>query len=189
MSPVQRTPQFREDKATQAAALLLRWNDGTMNYMKLMKLLYFAERRFLLAHGRPITFDSYVSMDNGPVLSATLDKIKGARKPDAESYWQQHISAPRQYHVSLRADPGEDALSPAEIQALRDIFAEFGALSEWALVRYSHQHFPEWKDPAGSSKRIAIRDILTLGGGMPDDVAASVEQDLAAEARATSLFC
>ena len=37
-------PSFREDKATQAAALLLEWAGGRMNYMKLIKLLYLALR-------------------------------------------------------------------------------------------------------------------------------------------------
>lgn len=36
---------FREDKATQAAARLIKHAGGTMNHMKLIKLLYLAEHR------------------------------------------------------------------------------------------------------------------------------------------------
>ena len=52
-----------------------------MSYMKLIKLLYLADREALLRWGRPITFDAYVSMDRGPVLSSVLDLINGGTAP------------------------------------------------------------------------------------------------------------
>jgi len=51
-----------------------------MNYLKLMKLLYLADRESMRRNGRPISGDRYVSMDHGPVLSQTLNLINGARK-------------------------------------------------------------------------------------------------------------
>ena len=65
--------RFNEVKATQAAARLLRNRGGRMSYMKLIKLLYLADREALSRWGRPITTDKYVSMDKGPVLSRVLD--------------------------------------------------------------------------------------------------------------------
>ena len=55
--------RFNEKKATQAAARFLRLCKGCMNYMKLIKLLYIADREALLRWGRPITTDAYC---NGP---------------------------------------------------------------------------------------------------------------------------
>jgi hypothetical protein len=37
--------QFNEQKATQAAAFLIAANGGQINYMKLIKLLYLANRK------------------------------------------------------------------------------------------------------------------------------------------------
>jgi hypothetical protein len=54
-----------EVKATQAAARLLQNRGGRMKFLKLIKLLYLADREALSRSGRPITTDSYVSMDNG----------------------------------------------------------------------------------------------------------------------------
>ncbi len=54
--------RFNERKATQAAAYLLQMRGGTMSYMKLIKLLYLADRAALVRFGRPITTDRYVSM-------------------------------------------------------------------------------------------------------------------------------
>ncbi len=65
--------RFNERKATQAAAHLLKLRGGEMSFMKLINLLYLADRSALLQWVRPITTDSYVSMDRGPVLSRVLD--------------------------------------------------------------------------------------------------------------------
>jgi len=66
---------FNERKATEAAARLLKLRGGTMSYMKLIKLLYLADREALLRWGRPISTDRYVSMDRGPVLSHVLNLV------------------------------------------------------------------------------------------------------------------
>ena len=94
--------KFSEIKATQAAAFLLKANGGKMNYMKLIKLLYLADREALSRWERPITGDSYVSMDNGPVLSKVLDKINSGKNPAGEkSYWHDYISSPENYNIKL----------------------------------------------------------------------------------------
>src|SRR4051812_18447984 len=82
---------YDEAKTTQAALYLLKKRGGTMSYMKLIKLLYLADREALLRWARPITFDRYVSMDNGPVVSQTYRLIAEDLPPGETSYWQDHI--------------------------------------------------------------------------------------------------
>jgi uncharacterized phage-associated protein len=173
------TLSFRERPATQAATRLLQKSGGTLPYMKLMKLLYLADRKALLELGRPITFDRYVSMKHGPVLSQTYDLMVAEEAPQEHSYWRQHISEPREYQVRLRGESPRDALSPAQEQILDEIFAEFGALDRWALLDFTHT-LPEWQDPHGSSMPIALRDVLRAGG-LDDDTADAVENDLLGE--------
>lgn len=55
---------FDEKKTTQAAALLIRKNGGSMDYRKLMMLLYLVDRKCLESHERPLTGDQYVWIDN-----------------------------------------------------------------------------------------------------------------------------
>jgi hypothetical protein len=93
--------------------------------------------------GRPITFDWYVSMPHGPVLSFTLNKLNEAVEPGQESYWQQFISERRNNEIVLLNGVPNDQLSPAEQQLLDDIFAEFGSMNQWELRDYSHT-LPEW---------------------------------------------
>jgi uncharacterized phage-associated protein len=173
------TLSFRERPATQAAARLLHKSGGALPYMKLLKLLYLADRKALLELGRPITFDRYVSMKHGPVLSQTYDLMVAEEAPDEHSYWREHISEPRGYSVRLRGEPPRDALSPAQEKLLDEVFAEFGGMDRWALVDFTHS-LPEWQDPHGSSLPIALRDVLRAGG-VDDDQAEAIERDLLGE--------
>src|SRR5437879_5045314 len=96
--------RFDEVKATEATALFLALRGGQMHYMKLIKLLYMADRIALQRWGIPITTDSYVSMDHGPVVSNIYDLIR--RRAEAAS-WSQYISEPMgdsNKEVSLKKD-------------------------------------------------------------------------------------
>jgi uncharacterized phage-associated protein len=176
---------YREDKATQAAARLLQLAGGKLNHMKLVKLLYLADRQALLQFGRPITFDWYVSMQHGPVLSFTLDKINDSQPPDGTSYWHRFISERRDHEVELLDTVPRDQLSPAEEQLLDAVWSEFGKMTQWELRDYSHS-LPEWRDPKGSSLPIEIRDIL-VSEGFTDSEAAEVLDTLMAEEVAARL--
>ena len=178
-------PRYREEKATQAAARLIQRKGGHLDVLSLMKLLYFVERRALVKWGRPITFDSYVSMPHGPVLSFTLNLVNFERDPANPGYWHRHISERRGNDVCLIGDAPNDQLSAAEEQLIDDVFAELGHLSRWQLRDLSH-NLPEWRDPEGSSKPITIRDIL-LTEGLNSDEIQEVEDALAAEAAAEEL--
>lgn len=179
---------FRQERTTQAAAHLLRRRGGRMSYMKLMKLLYLADRTALLTLGRPITYDRYVAMDHGPVLSQTYNLMVAEAAPNEPiGYWRQWISETEHYEVKLvNSDPPVDELSPAQLTILDDVFAQFGALGRWELVKFAHT-LPEWQDPHGSSIPIALRDVLR-GGGMDDEDAELVEDGLLNEDALASLL-
>ena len=98
--------RFNEVKATQAAARILRNRGGRMSYMKLIKLLYLADREALARWGRNITTDNYVSMPHGPVLSHVLDLITDQPNPFlAETFWARHISEPERYERPSTLQP------------------------------------------------------------------------------------
>jgi uncharacterized phage-associated protein len=180
--------RYREDRATQAAARLLRLRGGTMSYLKLMKLLYFADRLALAQLGRPISYDMYVSMPQGPVLSRTLDLMTEEPEPHADhpSYWRTFISEPHEYEVSLlRDDIPNDQLSRAEEEILDRVFAQYGRLSRWEIRDLSHR-LPEWQDPHGSCVPINIKDIL-LHQGMSEGDAQAIVEALGAENYADQL--
>lgn len=176
--------RFREDRTTQAAAHLLRLHRAKMPYLKLIKLLYLADRKALLELGRPISYDLFVAMPHGPVLSRTYDLILG--EPEADSYWRRYISVPENYEVELLGETPSDQLSPAEEVILDSVFREFGWMDKWALRDHTHK-LPEYHDPSGSSVPIGIMEILT-GQGISEDDARAIVEELGAESFAARLL-
>lgn len=169
-------PRFRQDKTTQAAALLLTWAGGRMNYMKLIKLLYLADRTALLRWGRPISFARPLSMKHGPVLSEVLDLINEGSPPGEASVWSRTISTPSNFEVRLNAECPPDDLSDMEESVLQGVFAEYGQLDPWPLVDLLHEILPEWQQ-TNSAIPIRYRDILLREGRSESEVA-EVEGEL-----------
>lgn len=155
--------RYKATKLTQAAAVLLREHGHTMSYMRLVKLLYIANRESLREVGAPIIDDRNVAMKHGPVLSNALDVIRGQSFHSPE--WDRFISR-QTYEINLTADPGIGKLSRFEINKLQRVAAEHAHLGDWELVELTHT-FPEWiqnAPPEGSSKPIPLEHILSAVG-------------------------
>lgn len=149
-----------------------------MNYMKLIKLLYLADREALSLWARSITGDTYVSMDKGPVLSKTLDKINSGKEPSTESYWHKFITAPSSYNVSVKnIEKLSDNLSPKEKQVLDIIFKKYKDKDQWKMVDICHEKLPEWQDPQGTSIPIRVDDILKALNKTESEIA-SIEDEV-----------
>ena len=167
---------FNEAKATQAAARILRLRGGRMSYIKLIKLLYRADREALIRWGRPITTDCYVSMDVGPVVSRIYDLIRNEPSPNSVKIWGKFISDPEDYEVRLLGDPGSGELSPAEEQLIDEVFRQHGQNSRSAIVDYTYS-LPEWIHPDGGALPIEYRDILRAADKTDAEISA-IEEEL-----------
>ncbi|MEL6439293.1 MAG: Panacea domain-containing protein [Cyanobacteria bacterium J06621_8] len=154
--------KFHPEKAVQAAALLLKFNGGSIKYLGLLKMLYIADRIALERLEMPITGDCYCSMKYGPVLSKVYDLIKGHHVDNALPLWSKFI-APRQsdYYISLRQNPGKDELCEEEEEILEDVYLRFGVLDPFTVAEWTHG-LPEWQqpEPINSMIPISVADIL-----------------------------
>ena len=166
---------FNEAKATQAATRFLRLRGGPMSYIKLIKLLYLADREALIRWGRPITTDCYVSTDAGPVVSRIYDLIRNEPSPNSVKIWGKFISDPEDYEVRLLGDPGSGELSLAEEQLIDEVFRQHGQDSRWAIVDYTYS-LPEWTQPDGGALPIEYRDILKAGHKTEAEISATEEE-------------
>jgi uncharacterized phage-associated protein len=169
--------RFNERKTTQVASRFLKLGGGRMNYMKLIKLLYLADRGALLRWGRPLSGDSYFSMKLGPVLSEVHDLITEVPLPDQQSPWSEHISAPSNYEVELKRDAGDDELSKAEERLIDEIFSAYGHYAPFDLVDLLHKTLPEWKEVQSGRVAIEYREILQAGDASPEEIA-EIESEL-----------
>lgn len=158
--------QLNPLKATQVAAYFIKNNGKHLNYTKMIKLMYLADREALKKWNWPITGGSYVSMDNGPVLSEVYDWLKGRSE---NKYWM--ISVKKQgFDAILIQDPGDGELSEAEEKLLNEIDKKFKKYSFGEMIDYCHAHTKEWEDPSGSSIPIAIEKILMTIGKVSKEI-------------------
>jgi len=168
--------KFNEKKTTQAASLFLKKNGGKMSYMKLIKLLYLADREALMLWERPLTGDTYFSMKHGPILSNVLDIISNGGDPENSSYWYKHIDQPKDYDVGLKELPETDTLSQREIDLIDELSEKFKDFDRWDMVKLCHEILPEWEDVENARKLIEISNILKEVNKSPDEIKAIEEE-------------
>lgn len=178
---------FKERKAAQLAAALLDRAGGRLNVLKLTKLLYLVEREAMKRHGFQVSDDQMVSMPKGPVLSQTLDLTNGNVVSAA---WDDLIEDRESHNVRLkhaisRNDLG--ALSDATMAVVDAVWAEFGQMSQWELVDYTHDQCAEWEDPNGSSLPIPARRVF-MAVGTPSADAENMAKELRAQRYFDNLF-
>lgn len=159
---------FGTRKIIEAAAVLLRAEPGSqMGRLRLLKLLYIADRNALEETGRPIIGTRPVAMDKGPVHSEVLDLINGEHADDAE--WAEFIHRNGRHDIKLVNNPGVLSLSRYEIEKLKRVSREYWDTEDWELVPITHA-FPEWKDNyrEGTAPDIPLEDILAAVGRSKD---------------------
>jgi uncharacterized phage-associated protein len=154
--------RFDFEKSLQAAAYLLHLEEGRMPYLRLLRLMYVAERELLAQTATPLTGDICKAMDHGPVLSHVFDLIKGKGSRSAE--WEAYIKRSG-YAVKLVAIAGRGRLSGDVIDKLADVSERYREKSHWEH-RDLALEFPEWAKnfPGEGSALIPLKDILEAQG-------------------------
>ena len=144
-------------KATQAVARLIQKSGGKIEYLRLAKLSYLADRESLIKRGIPITGGTYFSMKKGPVISEILNFVLRRNAPG----WKEMISPNRANMLTLEGEPSFDSLSPRELEILDAIVARHEQLSTDELVQWCHDNCAEIVDvPAGRREGIEIESIF-----------------------------
>jgi uncharacterized phage-associated protein len=155
---------LKVEKTIQAAGVLFRSDRvRRMNSMRLLKLLYIADREALKETGRPITGGPVLAMERGPVLSEVYDLIRGQHTH--MPLWDRFFRKDR-YDLEMVDDPDARKLSRYEIKKLQEVAARHAEDDKWDLSRHTHT-FEEWtknKPAAGSCREIKLDDILAALG-------------------------
>lgn len=165
---------FNEKKAAQAAAYFLFRAGGPLTLLKLMKLLYLAERGSFERYGAPMIGDRLVSMPHGPVLSITHNYMNGELE-SVPGGWESWIADRAEHNLDLRdraalKSPEDDLLelSDADLAILADVWQRFGHMSASGLRNWTHDNCPEWKDPDGSMIPMTPEDLFAALNFTPE---------------------
>lgn len=159
---------YDREKAGELAAHLVQQSGGSIPMLKLLKLMYLADRTSLIETGFSVTGDAMVAMGKGPVLSATYDRLKPQSAVDLP-----YVSNATGTVRVTEPPPAAGQLSDYEIELSRRVWAKFGHMTGEQLIAYLHREAHEWKPPAeGSSEPIDPADILREAGKGDDEIAA-----------------
>jgi uncharacterized phage-associated protein len=166
------TPGFKVTKAAQLAAYLAQKQGGRINVLKLVKMLYLADRAFMSDYDLPMLYDQPHSMEHGPVDSITYDLITGVNE---SAEWDRFVSDRAGHDVGTRkafARADLDWLSDAEVECVDRVWNKFGHMDQWELVKYTHDECAEWEDPGRSSFPIPYERIFKALGKSESDLRA-----------------
>ena len=122
-------------RAKQAALWLLNQHGGILDRIKLIKLVFLADRTHLARYGRPIVGGKYCAMEHGPVASEFYNAIKDNQIDGAQ---------PEGVRVRSVQKVDEDYLSETDLEVLRETNNEFGAWDTFRLRDLTHR-FVAWE--------------------------------------------
>lgn len=170
---------FNAKKATDMVIRLLQKEEGVDSHsvLKLMKLMYLAERKSIIELGHPICGDRLFALPHGPVLSTTLDLMKNTT--GGSKIWDDKIVRKHQSLYLLdHNEQGYGTLSLAEKEILDDIWNQFKFDNAWTVRNWTHdeKNCPEWEDTDGSSRGISLQEMLLKNGVPPEDMDAILEE-------------
>lgn len=134
--------QFDPQKALAAIVHILS-RRGSVEKVKLMKLLYLADKRHFIKTGVPITGDRLVAMRLGPVPSSTLNMVNGLYPIDGGSVYDTLNVVNNDVFLRTPPGEGESALSASERETIDAVLNDHGDTYRWRLVEETHK-LPEY---------------------------------------------
>jgi uncharacterized phage-associated protein len=150
---------FGTKKIVDAAGVIFEAEQcDCLSYLRLLKLLYIADRESIRETGRPIIGTRPVAMERGPLHSKVLDLINGTTRYD-NTLWREFICKDN-HNIRLIKKPDKLSLSRYEVEKLRETVTKYKNMDDWKLVDITHK-FAEWvKNKKEKSNTIPFDDII-----------------------------
>lgn len=174
------------EKKIQASAVLARLEGGRIERLRLLKLLYIADRESLKERACPIIGGRVVAMNNGPLHSTVYNMIKGETEEPNHDW--ENVFKNDGHNVVLEQEPGRMELSDWEIEKLTAVSESHRSIDTWELAELTHG-FREWQEChfEGSSRTIPLEKILTVLGFTADEID-EIQKEAEAHARMERLI-
>lgn len=138
---------------------------GETDKIKIVKLMYFADKMHLMLFGRTITDDKFIAMQYGPVGSCTLDAFK-----KNDSFF---VSKGDHKFEATNINSEYDYLSESDKLVIDKIAKKFKNGDFKDIVETSHK-CPEWKvfkplldSDTKKTAKIKLRDMFSTFPGDP----------------------
>lgn len=171
-------------KISQALGFLLSLDDNhKMDRVKLIKLLWAADRLHLRRYGRTISESDYYAMAHGPVCSLALDIAQmdkdGIALSNADKDYLEEYFTSDDRSTSMQKDIGDSYLSDSDKAMLKEAWEKFKNIETFELSDDISHRYPEWSkfrkyfETNGGRKNIDLEDFFEN----PDDDEYFVEDE------------
>lgn len=159
-------PSYGLRKTLQVLCYLLQMDDNhKMNRLKLIKLLWAADRFHVRRYGKMISVSKYYALPHGPVNSLALDiaAVNNDYLSNKEAACVGKYLTADGHDTAMSLDPGDDYLSEAEKESLKKAYATFGDLDEFELADNISHAYPEWLN-AEKELRLGAQNRVEIDG-------------------------
>lgn len=151
---------FRSRKAAQICAHFAILSGGVIDKLKVIKLVYLSERKFLADNHHPMLFDEFYSLPHGPICSSTLNGLDGLIHTGTWECFVKRNGRDKIVAVKSFSRDELDEISDAELATLTSSWKDFGHLSAWNIRDYTHEHCKEYTLVDKGRVPISYRSVL-----------------------------
>lgn len=120
--------------------VLQHFKEG-VDYIKLFKIMYFAQREYLSTYGLTIVEDTFKARQLGPVPSLTYKVVKMAENGECAADLDDFVSSVRvdeNQMVYAKTAPDMDYIAEMEKDELDKTIAKYGSIDSQHLSELSH---------------------------------------------------
>jgi Protein of unknown function (DUF4065) len=144
-------------KSAQAVARLIDASGCPIDYLRISKLIYLADRESIISRGIPIVGGHYFSMRKGPTIGEVMNFVGHRDAPG----WKETISPRFGNEVRLIGAPEYGSLSKSELEILDKTVKTHSGRTTDELVVWCHKNCPEYEEvPHLRRKPIEVESIL-----------------------------
>ncbi len=132
-----------------------------MEKLKLTKLLYLVERKSIADRVRPMLYDEYYSLKDGPICSNALNGLN-MQPPDI---WSKYVVAENTINRSCKSSDIElDHLSSYDLELLDEVWIEFGGYTSSQIRNWTHENCQEYTEVKSGRIGISLSSIAAATG-------------------------
>lgn len=140
-----------------------------IDFYHVLKILFYADKKHLNEHGRPILGDTYDALPHGPVARTVYALLKRDDaleaqflEDDRNPYEDEAFTVSNRYWISPLRSPDLTCFSDSDIDALEWAFNEYGGKTFAELEEETHKE-RAWRNARERGDAIDYKDMLDGG--------------------------
>ncbi len=165
-------------KITQIINYFASKAGGKISKLKVLKLIFLADRYHLRKYGRLVSNDNYVAMKLGPVPSTAMDIAEA--DSFLEPNWKKYVVEYLKTHNSgMRIESikptNAEYFSESDLEALDFAWNTFGHLTRWDISDFTHE-YPEFKKHLPALRSGSKVEPINLEDFLKDPTKAEIDK-------------